>query len=78
MSQWEQSNRRVAIDHLGDPSGELFRTPRRTAGTTTEQVLDPSRLDDYLELLEIPEEQHAAIRTIAEQEAARAQTDGKP
>ena len=78
MTQWAESNRRVAADYLGDPSGALFKTPRRTAGTTTEQVLDPARLDLYLALLEVPEEQHAAIRAIAEREAARTQSDGRP
>jgi hypothetical protein len=71
MAQWAESNRRIAIDHLGDASGELFRAPRKTAGTTTEQVLDPARLDDYLALLEIPAAQHDAIRRIADEEAAR-------
>ncbi|KAA1426301.1 hypothetical protein [Nocardioides antri] len=78
MQQWEESNRRVAVEHLGDPSGELFHAPRRTEGTTTDQVLDPARLDHYLALMEIPEQQHGAIRRIAEREAARGQTDGSP
>ncbi|WP_322938286.1 hypothetical protein [Nocardioides bizhenqiangii] len=71
MARWSESNDRVARDLLDDPSGRLFHASRRTAGTTTEQVLDPGRLDGYLELLEIPEEQHAAIRRIAEREATR-------
>lgn len=69
MAQWAESNRRVARDHLDDPTGELFRAPRKAAGTTTEQMLDPTRLDHYLALLDIPEEQHAALRQIAEREA---------
>ena len=71
MARWAESNRRVARELLGDRTGELFKTPRRTGDTTTEQVLDPARLDFYLPLLEIPEEQHPAIRAIAEREAAR-------
>lgn len=70
MAGWAESNSGVARDYLGDPAGELFRAPRKTAGTTTEQVLDPARLDHFLELLDIPEEQHAALRQIAEREAA--------
>lgn len=75
MAQWEETNRRVAVEVLGDRSGELFRAPRRTAGRTTEQVLDPARLDHYLELLGLPEDQHAAIRRIAEREAVRPTSD---
>lgn len=71
MAGWAESNRKVAQEFLHDPAGELFRAPRKTAGTTTEQVLDPARLDHYLELLEIPEEQHATLRAIAEREATR-------
>lgn len=71
MAQWADSNRRVAVEQLEDESGELFRAPRKTAGTTTEQALDPGRLDHYLTLLEIPEEEHAAIRRIATKEAGR-------
>lgn len=71
MAQWEASNRQVAIDHLGDPTGELFGEPRKTAGTTVEQVLDPTRLGHYLELLEIPEQEREPIRRIAELEASR-------
>ncbi|RHW27878.1 hypothetical protein D0Z08_06185 [Nocardioides immobilis] len=71
MGQWEDSNRRVARELLGDPTGELFHTERKTDGTTTRQVLDPARLDDYLDLLEIPEHEHPSIRRIAEREASR-------
>jgi hypothetical protein len=69
MSRWDDSNRLVARDFLNDPSGQLFRAPRRTRNTTTEQVLDPARLDHYLELLELPESLHAPLRRIAEREA---------
>lgn len=69
LDQWGDSNRAVAREHLGDPDGILFRSARRTGSTTTEQRLDPTRLDHYLPLLEVPEEDHAAIRRIAEREA---------
>ncbi len=70
MAKWTLSNRKLA-EVLGDPGGELFLTPRRTSGTTTEQRLDLGRLDHYLELLEIPEQEHAPIRRIAEREGSR-------
>ena len=76
MAQWADSNRRVAVERLGDRTGELFRAPRRTTGTTTEQLLDPGRLDHYLALLEVPTEEHAAIREIAVEEAARPRPAG--
>jgi hypothetical protein len=69
MATWAQTNERVAREFLDDTSGELFRGGRRTEGTTTDQRLDPARLDHYLALLEIPPAQHAAIRKIAEREA---------
>lgn len=70
MAQWEGSNRRVAREFLDDSSGELFLADRKSSGTTTEQRLDPARLDHYLEVLEIPKAEHDAIRRIAEREAA--------
>ena len=69
MRQWEESNRRVAREMLGDESGQLFRTPRRTRNTTSEQYLDPERLDHFLELLELPEQTHAPLRELVEREA---------
>lgn len=69
MSRWEESNRRVAREFLHDETGELFRAPRRTRNTTTEQRLDPARLDHYLELLDLPEQVHAPLRQVAEREA---------
>jgi hypothetical protein len=71
MDRWAESNRRVATELLGEPGGKLFTAPRKTGDTTTVQVLDPARLDHYLPFLEIPEEQHAGIRAIAEREAVR-------
>ena len=70
MARWEDSNRRVAREMLGEEDGVLFRTPRKTSNTTSDQVLDPARLDDYLELLELPEQTHAPLRSLAEREAA--------
>lgn len=69
MAQWEESNRRVAREFLSDPSGQLFRVPRKTRNTATEQRLDPARLDHFLELLELPEQMHTPLRTLVEQEA---------
>jgi hypothetical protein len=70
MARWEESNRRVAREMLGEEDGVLFRTPRKTSNTTCDQVLDPAKLDDYLELLGLPEQTHAPLRRLAEQEAA--------
>jgi hypothetical protein len=72
MAQWEESNRAVARDFLGERDGELFRSPRKDRNTTSEQVLDPARVDHYLRLLELPEELHPQIRRIAVREAAPA------
>jgi hypothetical protein len=72
MSQWEESNRRVARHFLADESGDLFRTPRKSRHTTTEQRLDPARLDHFLGLLELPEQTHAALRALVEREARTA------
>jgi hypothetical protein len=69
MSQWEESNRAVAREFLGDESGQLFRSPRRTRHTTTEQRLDPARIDTFVSLLELPAQVHAPLRRLAEREA---------
>jgi hypothetical protein len=69
MARWEESNRAVARDFLGEPSGELFRTPRKSSNTTSAQVVEPARLDHYLELLELPEELHAPLRSLVDREA---------
>jgi hypothetical protein len=68
MERWEQPNRAVARRCFGDE--ELFTEPRRTAGTTAEQRLDPSRLDRFLSLDGVPPRWHASLRRLAE-EAAR-------
>ncbi|KAA1426303.1 hypothetical protein [Nocardioides antri] len=70
MATWAEPNRRVAREFFGE-TGELFRADRKSGDTTTEQRLDPARLDHYFELLDIPEAQHAAIRRIAKREARR-------
>ncbi|HET7326700.1 MAG TPA: hypothetical protein VFJ14_05365 [Nocardioidaceae bacterium] len=78
MAQWEEPNRRVALEFLADESRELFRLPRKTANTTTEQHLDPARLDHFLTLLELPEQAHAPLRAIVEREAKnRPRDEGK-
>jgi hypothetical protein len=71
MARWEQSSRLVARDMLGDPTGQLFTTPRKTRNTTTEQHLDPSRLDHFLAVSEVPEQVHAPLRALVEREAKR-------
>jgi len=67
MARWEASNLAVARELLGDDA--LFRAPRKTVNTTTEQRLDPGRLDYFVELLELPEQVHAPLRALAEREA---------
>jgi hypothetical protein len=69
MARWDESNRRVAREVLGDRSGQLFRMPRKTGNTTAEQHLDPDRLDHFVTLLELPEQVHAPLRRVAEREA---------
>jgi len=69
MAQWEEPNRRVARQFLGDSSGQLFHAPRKTHNTTTEQRLDVDRLDHFFTLLDIPEQLHAPLRGLAEREA---------
>ena len=66
MARWEASNRVVARRCFGDD--DLFTVPRRTAGTTTEQRLDPERLDRFLALDAVPSAIHAPLRRLAEQE----------
>ena len=72
MDRWVASNELVARELIGDPDGQLFTEPRKTAGTTTEQRLDPARLDDFLQALpQLPDRIEAPLRRIAEREAAR-------
>lgn len=65
MARWEDSNRAVARRYLGD-SDVLFRVPRKTAGTTADQRLDPDRLDHFLAITELAEDLHAPLRRLAE------------
>lgn len=69
MAQWEESNQSVARAFVSDPSGQLFRQPRKTRNTITEQRLDPARLDHFFGVLELPEQMHTPLRALAEQEA---------
>jgi hypothetical protein len=69
MAQWEESNRAVAREFLGDESGELFRAPRKQSGTTSVQYLDPARVDDFAEVLRLPRRMRAPLRAIAERES---------
>jgi hypothetical protein len=69
MSQWDESNRRVARRFLGDPSEQLFHSPRKTQNTITEQRLDVDRLDHFLTLSDLPEPMHAPMRALADREA---------
>lgn len=69
LAQWEDSNERVARDFLHDASGRLFRTPRKSDNVTTEQRLDPDRLDHFFAVLRTPERLHAPVRRLAEREA---------
>ena len=69
MDKWAETNRAVAREFLGDETGRLFRAPRRTHNTTTEQRLDPARVDHYLVLLDLPEELRKPLSRLAEREA---------
>jgi hypothetical protein len=69
LAQWEGGNRAVAQRYLSDAGRELFRMPRRTEHTTTEQRLDPVRLDHYLRMLGVPEQMHEPLRRLVDREA---------
>jgi hypothetical protein len=69
MARWSESNQAVARRCLGDETGQLFRRPRRSRHTTTEQRLDPARVDDFMTLLELPDAWRAPLRRVAEREA---------
>lgn len=67
MARWKASNEAVTREFLdGEP---LFRAPRKTRNTTTEQLLDPNRVDHFMTLLELPEQVRAGLRELAEREA---------
>jgi hypothetical protein len=69
MARWEGSNRDVARQFLADGSGRLFRADRKTRNTTTEQQLDPARVDELVALLELPDRWRDPLRRLAEREA---------
>jgi hypothetical protein len=71
MAQWQESNRAVAREYFPDGPDTLFESGRKVRGTTTEQRLDPARLDHFFAVLDLPVEVHASLRAIAEHEAAR-------
>jgi hypothetical protein len=70
METWAESNRAVAREFVGDETGQLFRAPRKSQNTTTEQRLDPARLDHFVQLLELPKRMHAPLRQIVERETS--------
>lgn len=65
-----EANRAVARRYFGED--DLFGPPTRSSSTTTHQLLDPTRLDHYLDLTQVDAAERPAIRTIAEREAAAA------
>jgi len=69
MTHWEPGNQRVRERYFADEDGPLFHTPRRTAGTTSVQRLEPDRLDHLLEVTQLPPRLHAPMRRLVEQEA---------
>jgi hypothetical protein len=70
MAQWELPNELVAREFLGDDSGTLFRLARKSGGTTTAPRLDPARVDELLEVGELPRDLRAPLRSLAERESA--------
>lgn len=69
MAQWAATNELVARRFLRDASGQLFRMPRKTENISTEQRLDPDRLDHFFAVLELSEQLHMPLRRVAEREA---------
>lgn len=70
MAQWADGNAEVARRWLGAGDGVLFRTPRRTAGTTPRQFLDPDRVDHFAGLLGLSEAERVPLRLLARDAAA--------
>ena len=70
MARWAESNRAVAREFLRDETGQLFREPRRSTNTTTEQRFDPARLDHFVTKFELPEQWHTPLRRLAERESS--------
>lgn len=69
MAAYQRSNEATARVFLDRPSGVLFDRDRKQEQVTTEQHLDPTRLDFFLDLAGVPEDQHQPLRQIAEREA---------
>ena len=74
MERWERSNRATARDFFHDDEGVLFREPRRSGHITTEQRLDPVRLDQLADLVGLTPDVRGPLRAIAEREAAGGRT----
>ena len=53
-----------------ETTAPVVPAPRKTGNTTTEQHLDPARLDHFLALTELPEQMHAPLRRLVEREAS--------
>jgi hypothetical protein len=70
MSRWESPNERVAREFLGEDSGVLFRTPRKSSNTRVEQCLDPARVEHFVRVAELPDHLLAPLQATAEREAA--------
>jgi hypothetical protein len=70
MECWQESNRAVARTHLADPGGELFPTDRGVRSATTEQHLEPARLEEIMAAVDLPEEDRDPLRRLAAQEAS--------
>lgn len=71
MARWEDSNEQVAREFLHDRSGVLFRTPRKSADVTTDQRLDPGRIEHFVQLAELSDDLVAPLRALADRESKR-------
>jgi hypothetical protein len=69
MAQWEGSNRRVAVEFLGHQDGQLFHLQRKSHGTTVEQRLEPTRLNHFFDVLQLPMRMRLPLRKVVEREA---------
>lgn len=70
MSRWERCNRAVARDFVPGGPDALFRNERTSRHTTTDQYLDPARVDHFVTLAGLPDQMRSPLRRIAEREAA--------
>lgn len=68
-ARWAENNRAVARTFLREVSGDLFQHRRRDEETTTDQLLDPGRVDHYVDLLELDPDLQPRLRRLAEREA---------